>query len=129
MVNPHIALKCQRWADSMFPLENILKSMLAQSEVERKAAVGKVKAIFAFDIKVKDKVESWYVDMKNGGGAIGRGNPKTKADMIVSVSDDDFVQLASGKLNPQKAFMSGKIKVKGNVGLASKLESVLKAKK
>ncbi|SCV73588.1 BQ2448_7514 [Microbotryum intermedium] len=37
-----------------------------------------------------------------------------------------FPQLADGKLNGQKAFMSGKLKVKGNIMLATKLDTVLK---
>jgi putative sterol carrier protein len=33
-------------------------------------------------------------------------------------NDEDFVQLAEGKLNGQKAYMSGKLKVKGQIMLA-----------
>ena len=46
--------------------------------------------------------------------------------MTVQVQDADFLDLAAGKLQPQKAFMSGKIKIKGNMGLSTKLEGVLK---
>jgi multifunctional beta-oxidation protein len=46
--------------------------------------------------------------------------------MTVLVQDKDFLELAAGKLQPQRAFMSGKIKIKGNMGLAGKLEGVLK---
>ena len=46
--------------------------------------------------------------------------------MTVVVNDEDFLQIAGGKLNPQKGFMAGKIKIKGNMALASKLQQVLK---
>ncbi len=46
--------------------------------------------------------------------------------MTVIVNDKDFLDLAAGTLNAQKAFMSGKIKIKGNMGLSAKLEAVLK---
>jgi 3-hydroxyacyl-CoA dehydrogenase/3a,7a,12a-trihydroxy-5b-cholest-24-enoyl-CoA hydratase len=39
------------------------------------------------------------------------------------------VDLANGKLNGQKAFMSGKLKLKGNMMLATRLDTVLKAAK
>lgn len=66
--------------------------------------------------------------MQNGVGSVAIGKP-VKADMTVIVSDNDFMDLASGKLQPQKAFMQGKIKVKGNVGLASKLDFLTKKSK
>ena len=43
------------------------------------------------------------------------------------MADDDFYQMATGKLNAQKAFMAGKLKVKGNMGLAMKLNTVISA--
>ena len=37
----------------------------------------------------------------------------------------DFVNFINGKLNPQMAFMTGKLKVKGNMQLAMKLNKLL----
>lgn len=80
--------------------------------------------------------------MKNAGGkelvqtidlkkdaTVYEGPAKGKADCIINLADDTFADLADGKLNGQKAFMSGKLKVKGNVMLATKLDAVLKAQK
>ncbi|KAI8901668.1 hypothetical protein BC833DRAFT_617445 [Globomyces pollinis-pini] len=103
----------------------IEKGLGSLSKEQRAKEIKKTKAVFAFDIANKDKkVQSWFIDMKNGEGSVGVGS--TKADMTISVGDKDFLDLASGSLQPQKAFMSGKIKIKGNMGLAAKLEPVLK---
>jgi putative sterol carrier protein len=47
-------------------------------------------------------------------GKVTKG-PAQKADVVMNLSDDTFAQLADGKLNGQKAFMTGALKVKGNV--------------
>ena len=36
------------------------------------------------------------------------------------MSDDDCVALSQGKLNPQMAFVQGKMKIKGNMAAATK---------
>lgn len=42
------------------------------------------------------------------------------------LDDDTFGQLVAGKANAQRLFMSGKLKIKGDVMKATKLEPVLK---
>lgn len=84
--------------------------------------VKQVGSVYRFDVTNANKQsQTWLVDLKNGSGSVATSNDKAAADCIVAIQDDDFVQLMSGKLNPQKAFMSGKLKVKGNMMLAQKL--------
>ena len=48
-----------------------------------------------------------------------------EADCVVSISEENFKDLVKGDLNPMMAFMSGKIKIKGDMGVAMKLQSLL----
>ena len=61
-------------------------------------------------------------------GTVYKGPAKPKADVTIILADDTFTQLAEGKLDGQKAFMTGKLKTKGNMMLATKLDGVLKAR-
>ncbi|MBX2814524.1 MAG: SCP2 sterol-binding domain-containing protein [Saprospiraceae bacterium] len=49
----------------------------------------------------------------------------SEADTVVKVSIDDFVAVSKGEMNPMTAVMTGKIKIKGDMGLAMKLQSLL----
>ena len=47
-----------------------------------------------------------------------------KPDVTFIMDDNDIVDLISGKLNPQKAFFQGKIKIQGNMGFAMRLQDL-----
>lgn len=108
--------------------EKIRVGHAALSSKDRQEMVKKVKGLFQLDVKNSaGKVQSWTIDMKSGEGSVSLGASKTKPDIIINVADQDFVAMSEGKLNGQKAFMQGKLKVKGNIMLATKLDTVLKA--
>jgi putative sterol carrier protein len=46
--------------------------------------------------------------------------------VTLQLSDDDFGKLVAGKANAQRLFMGGKLKVKGDVMKATKLDPILK---
>lgn len=89
---------------------------------EGKALIPKVAAIFGFEIiRAKGgKIEGEYeIDLKNGSGACKKGKAAS-ADATFNMTDDDFEQVCLGKLNPQIAFMQGKMKIRGNMSKATK---------
>lgn len=47
------------------------------------------------------------------------------ADCTVSITKENFKALVKGDLNPMTAFMMGKVKVSGDMGVAMKLQSFL----
>ncbi len=48
-----------------------------------------------------------------------------EADVTLTASADTFEAMMSGDLNPTSAFMSGKLSVDGDMGMAMQLGSVL----
>lgn len=48
-----------------------------------------------------------------------------EADTTIITSKDTLAKLKSGDLNPMMAVMGGKVKIKGDMGLAMKLQSLL----
>ncbi len=53
-------------------------------------------------------------------------NEDRDTDCTVKVTMDDFIQIAQGTINPQMAFMTGKLRVEGDVSLAMQLGAILK---
>ena len=49
-----------------------------------------------------------------------------RVTVTLSLSDEDFGKLVAGKTQAQRLFMSGKLKIKGDVMKATKMEPVLK---
>ena len=48
-----------------------------------------------------------------------------EADCTVSITPENFMALVKGELNPMMAMMTGKVKIKGDMGVAMKLQSLL----
>ena len=83
--------------------------------------VKKVGYVYHFEISpAKGKpAQVWTLDLKNGNGALTKGK-NGKADATFAMTDADACAVFDRTLNPQTAFMQGKMKIKGNMGAAQK---------
>lgn len=81
-----------------------------------------VNAIYQFDI-TGEEGGTWTVDLTQPDVVSGAGG---KAQCTITMSSKDFVDIISEKLNPQMAFLQGRLKVAGDMSLALKLGTVLK---
>ncbi|EDO42526.1 predicted protein [Nematostella vectensis] len=69
----------------------------------------------------------WYLDLKNDSGGAGQGAfPGGDPQCNMTLDAEDFVKMFKGQLNPTQAFMAGKLKIKGDMMVAMKLEKLMK---
>ena len=74
---------------------------------------------YVFDI---DGAGQWKVDVQDGAVNVTEGGGD--ADVTISATEETFNRIAGGELNPTTAYMSGKIKIKGDMGAAMKLQKL-----
>jgi putative sterol carrier protein len=99
--------------------EKIAKKLASSPPEERE----KVNAIYEFNI-TGDNGGVWTVEITKDKGSV-QTDSTGNAKCIVTSASPDFMNIVSGKMNPQMAFMSGKLKIKGDMGLAMKLQKVI----
>nr|XP_022331335.1 peroxisomal multifunctional enzyme type 2-like [Crassostrea virginica] len=106
-------------------LSDALFEEMAKRAKSQPGVAKKINAVFLFDITKNGKsAAKWTADLKMGGG-VYKGEPKQgKADCTLTIDDKNMVDMATGKLNGQTAFMKGLLKLKGNMMLAQKLGSL-----
>src|SRR5690242_18130217 len=78
-----------------------------------------MKNSYLFDI---EGAGQWKVDVSDGAvtGSEGGGDP----DVTISTSSETFEKIIAGDQNPTSAYMTGKLKVKGDMGAAMKLQKL-----
>jgi len=88
-----------------------------------KEKADKIGGTFQFKITGDDGGE-WYIDLSKDSDWISEGTMDA-AKCTVTVSDADWIAIIDGSLNAQMAFMSGKLKVAGDMSLALKIQTLL----
>jgi 3-hydroxyacyl-CoA dehydrogenase/3a,7a,12a-trihydroxy-5b-cholest-24-enoyl-CoA hydratase len=85
--------------------------------------VGRVQNLYHFKLSAPDS--QWTVDLKNGKGAVTEG-ASGKADCTLELTNSDWLDVVGGKIDAQKLYFGGKLKISGNVMASQKLEFLKK---
>jgi putative sterol carrier protein len=74
---------------------------------------------YVFDI---EGAGQWKVDVDDGAVTVTEGGGD--ADVTISTSEETFEKIIAGEQNPTSAYMTGKLKIKGDMGAAMKLQKL-----
>ncbi|OGP86451.1 MAG: hypothetical protein A2Y95_08425 [Deltaproteobacteria bacterium RBG_13_65_10] len=102
-------------------IQEVIKGMPSQFNAE--AAKG-MTAVYQYDI-TGDGGGQFYNEIKDGTLKVTEGT-HASPNITITMTAKDYIDLVNGKLNGQMAFMSGKLKIKGDMSLAMKLQNLFK---
>jgi putative sterol carrier protein len=74
---------------------------------------------YVFDI---EGAGTWTVRVTDGQVKVTEG--AEEADAVITTSEEAFAKIVAGDLNPTTAYMTGKLKLKGDMGAAMKLQKL-----
>ena len=75
---------------------------------------------YCFDI---EGAGQWTVKVTDGNVSVQDGL-EDAADCTISASQEIFEKIIAGEQNPPSAYMTGKLKIKGDMGAAMKLQKL-----
>ena len=84
-----------------------------------------INAAFQFEGKGEGGGE-WFVRITDGRPEVGTGHIEG-ADLTATAQTSDFLDIVNGRVRGEMAFLTGRLKVEGDITLALKLESLLRA--
>ena len=125
---PAKATSAQPAAAAPFPAaasgNDVTPSMEAIKKMISPELVKKVNGVYSFVISDANPGE-WYLDLKNGNGKLASGKFEGQSNCTLTMKAEIFNKMVSGGMKPTSAFMSGKLRIKGDMGLAMKLEKLM----
>jgi len=101
--------------------KEMFDTVLTQKIQEKGDEMKQLGVVYKFNI-TGDQGGTWRLKCNDDLG-IEEGDGD--ADVTYTLSDSDFVDMVQGNLNPQMAFMTQKLKVEGDMGMALKLGNFL----
>jgi putative sterol carrier protein len=92
------------------------------NNLETRADASKVAGMnnsYLFDIEGEGQ---WLVKVADGAVSVAEGGGD--ADATIATNAETFEKIVSGEQNPTTAYMTGKLKIKGDMGAAMKLQKL-----
>lgn len=99
---------------------DLFKSMPDRLQADKAAGVN---MSIVFDL-TGDTGGQWHVQIVDGKVNVTEGNGGV-ANATVRMSAEDFQAMSTGSLNPMMAFMTGKVKVEGDLNSVMKFQSLV----
>lgn len=103
--------------------KQIFVDTIAPKLLESGDKVKAINSVYEFNL-TGSETSTWTLDLTQPGGKVTEGS-LGQAKCTVTIAVSDLSDIIEKKLNPQMAFMSGKLKVVGDMGLALKLGTIL----
>lgn len=103
--------------------KDIIEVKIAKRLKERAADAKEIGAVIAIEL-TGEGAGRWVIDCTKEP-AIVKQDPATAAQMTIIMEGPDLIKMVEGEITPQMAFLTGKVKVDGNLGLAIKLGQLL----
>jgi putative sterol carrier protein len=86
---------------------------------------GSTKATIQFDLS-GEQAGKWWVRIHDGKAESGKGEASEPPNVTLLADSNDWVKIMTGQMDGTSAFMQGKLKIKGDFGLAAKMLSMFR---
>ena len=86
------------------------------------AKAGNQSTVIQYDVTTPDGKHSYQLTVANGTCTLSKGTP-VAAKVTLTLALPDFIRLIAGKLNGQQAFMTGKLKLTGDMAVAMVMQT------
>lgn len=107
-------------ADQVTP-DQVFDQMPASFQADK---AGSTSASIQFDLS-GDNGGKWWVKIHDGTAESGKGEVENP-NLTLIADATDYVKISLGQLDGTAAFMQGKLKIKGDMGLAIKMQSLFR---
>ena len=104
----------------MSEIKNFFEQKLVEHLNDNEELVEDIDATYQFNVTDNG---SWFVDLTTFPPIIEEKS--STADCTIGISAEDLIAIANKELDGMSAFMQGKLKIDGDMGLSLKLQSIL----